>query len=76
MALFRDEHCTHAVVESSSHGFAQHRLDEVNYDIGVWTNLSPEHLDFHKTLEAYREAKCELMRRARVSVLNRDDVAF
>ncbi|NJP12037.1 MAG: hypothetical protein HC866_23300 [Leptolyngbyaceae cyanobacterium RU_5_1] len=76
LALFRDEHCTHAVIESSSHGFAQHRLDEVNYDIGLWTNLSPEHLDFHKTLEAYREAKRELMHRARVSVLNRDDASF
>ncbi len=76
LALFREEHCTHAVIESSSHGFAQHRLDEVDYDIGLWTNLSPEHLDFHKTLSAYREAKCELMRRARVSVLNRDDANF
>jgi UDP-N-acetylmuramoyl-L-alanyl-D-glutamate--2,6-diaminopimelate ligase len=64
------------VIESSSHGFAQHRLDEVDYDIGIWTNLSPEHLDFHKTLEAYREAKAELMRRARINVLNRDDPSF
>ncbi len=76
LALFRDEGCTHAVIESSSHGFAQHRLDEVKYDYGIWTNLSPEHLDFHKTFEAYREAKLELMRRARVSVLNRDDASF
>jgi UDP-N-acetylmuramoyl-L-alanyl-D-glutamate--2,6-diaminopimelate ligase len=76
LALFRDEGCTHAVIESSSHGFAQHRLDEVKYDYGIWTNLSPEHLDFHKTFEAYREAKLELMRRAKVSVLNRDDENF
>lgn len=76
LALFRDEGCTHAVIESSSHGFAQHRLDEVKYDYGVWTNIYPEHLDFHKTFEAYREAKLELVRRARVSVLNRDDENF
>jgi UDP-N-acetylmuramoyl-L-alanyl-D-glutamate--2,6-diaminopimelate ligase len=76
LALFRDEGCTHAVIESSSHGFAQHRLDEVMYDYGIWTNLTPEHLDFHKTFEAYREAKLELMRRARVCVLNRDDENF
>ncbi len=76
LALFRDEGCTHAVIESSSHGFALHRLDEVKYDYGIWTNLSPEHLDFHKTFEAYREAKLELMRRAKVSVLNRDDENF
>jgi UDP-N-acetylmuramoyl-L-alanyl-D-glutamate--2,6-diaminopimelate ligase len=76
LATFRDEGCTHAVIESSSHGFAQHRLDDVHYDVGIWTNLSPEHLDFHKTIEAYREAKAELMRRARVSILNRDDAQF
>jgi UDP-N-acetylmuramoyl-L-alanyl-D-glutamate--2,6-diaminopimelate ligase len=76
LALFRDEGCTHAVIESSSHGFAQHRLDEVRYDFGIWTNLSPEHLDFHKTFEAYREAKLELMRRASVCILNRDDENF
>jgi UDP-N-acetylmuramoyl-L-alanyl-D-glutamate--2,6-diaminopimelate ligase len=65
--------CTHAVIESSSHGLAQRRLDEVDYDVGVWTNLSPEHLDFHGTLKAYRDAKAELMARAPVSVLNLDD---
>ncbi len=76
LALFRDEGCTHAVIESSSHGFAQYRLDEVKYDYGIWTNLSPEHLDFHRTFEAYREAKLELLRRAKVGVLNRDDKNF
>jgi UDP-N-acetylmuramoyl-L-alanyl-D-glutamate--2,6-diaminopimelate ligase len=76
LALFRDEGCTHAVIESSSHGFALHRLDEVKYDYGIWTNLYPEHLDFHKTFEEYREAKLELMRRAKVSVLNHDDENF
>lgn len=68
--------CAHVVVESSSHGFAQRRLDEVDYDVGVWTNLSPEHLDFHGTWQAYREAKAELMARAKVSVLNRDDPEY
>lgn len=76
LATFLKHTCTHAVIESSSHGFAQHRLDGVNYDLGIWTNLTPEHLDFHKTLEAYREAKSELMRRARISILNRDDPSF
>ncbi len=76
LAQFRDAGCTHVVLESSSHGFAQRRLDEVAYDLGVWTNLSPEHLDFHETLDAYREAKATLMRRARLSVLNRDDPAY
>ena len=67
---------SHAVLESSSHGFAQHRLDAVSYALGVFTNLAPEHLDHHGTLEAYREAKATLMRRAPLSVLNRDDAAY
>jgi UDP-N-acetylmuramoyl-L-alanyl-D-glutamate--2,6-diaminopimelate ligase len=66
----------YAVVESSSHGFALQRLEHVHYDIGAWTSFSPEHLDFHGTLEAYREAKRTLLRRAGVAVLNRDDPAW
>lgn len=73
LARFASAGATHAVLESSSHGFSQHRLDAVRYDVGVVTNLSPEHLDHHGTLEAYREAKATLVRRAGVAVLNRDD---
>ena len=76
LASFRDAGCTHAVLESSSHALAMHRLDEVEYDLAVWTNLSAEHLDFHGSLEEYREAKLELVRRAPVAVLNRDDEHF
>lgn len=73
LARFRAAGCSHAVVESSSHGFAQHRLDEVAYDLGVLTNLSPEHLDYHGTFAAYRAAKAELVRRAPLAILNADD---
>lgn len=76
LATFRDEGCSHVVVEASSHGFAQRRLDEIAFDLGVWTNLSPEHLDFHGSLAAYREAKLELARRAQVMILNRDDPSY
>ena len=76
LARFRDAGVRDVVLESSSHGFALHRLDGVRYVLGVWTNLSPEHLDFHGTLDAYREAKLTLVRRAGVSVLNRDEPDF
>ena len=62
-----------AVVESSSHGLAAHRLDAIDYDVAVWTNLSREHLDFHRTMDAYLEAKRTLVRRAGIAILNRDD---
>ncbi len=76
LARARDAGVREVVLESSSHGFSLHRLDAVPYAVGVWTNLAPEHLDHHGTLESYRDAKATLMRRARVSVLNRDDEAY
>ena len=76
LARFRDDGCKYAVVESSSHGFAQKRLSEINFDIGVWTNLSPEHLDFHGTYRDYRETKLELARKAKIMILNRDDDSY
>ncbi|MBA4179099.1 MAG: UDP-N-acetylmuramoyl-L-alanyl-D-glutamate--2,6-diaminopimelate ligase [Anaerolinea sp.] len=52
-----DAGCEFAIVESTSHGLALHRLDHVEYDIAAFTNITGDHLDFHKTFEAYREAK-------------------
>jgi len=52
-----DARCRYAVVESTSHGLALHRLDHVEYDAAVLTNITGDHLDFHRTFEAYREAK-------------------
>ncbi len=49
-----------AVVESTSHGLALDRVGEVAYDVGVLTNLTHEHLEFHRTHEAYRAAKRRL----------------
>ncbi len=76
LARFRDAGLSHAVVESSSHGLAMQRLAEVDYDIAVWTNLTPEHLDYHGSFEAYRDAKVSLAKRAKRSVLNADDPSF
>ena len=52
-----------AVVESTSHGLAQQRVGGVAYDVAVLTNVTSEHLEFHGTLEAYREAKQSLFAR-------------
>ena len=70
---FVDADCSHAVIESSSHGFARNRLDGIEYDLGVWTNLTPEHLDDHGSFENYREAKLTLMRRSALAIINVDD---
>jgi UDP-N-acetylmuramoyl-L-alanyl-D-glutamate--2,6-diaminopimelate ligase len=61
-----------AVVESTSHGLAQERTGEVAYDVGVLTNLTHEHLEFHRTPEAYRAAKRRLFERLAVGDANPD----
>jgi UDP-N-acetylmuramoyl-L-alanyl-D-glutamate--2,6-diaminopimelate ligase len=54
------ESVTHLVLEASSHGLDQHRLDGVRIKAGAFTNLSRDHLDYHRTLEAYLAAKLRL----------------
>ncbi|HEX7041274.1 MAG TPA: UDP-N-acetylmuramoyl-L-alanyl-D-glutamate--2,6-diaminopimelate ligase [Trueperaceae bacterium] len=76
LARFLAAGASHVVLESSSHGFSQHRLDAVAYAAGVVTNVSPEHLDHHGTFAAYVDAKATLVRRARAAVLNADDEGY
>ncbi len=74
---------THAVLEATSHGLAQHRLAGCDFDVAVVTNITHEHLDYHGTWEAYRDAKALLFRGLttsarkpgvpKVAVLNADD---
>ena len=61
-----------AVVESTSHGLAQERVGEVAYDVAVHTNVTHEHLEFHRTPEAYRAAKRRLFERLAVGPSNPD----
>jgi UDP-N-acetylmuramoyl-L-alanyl-D-glutamate--2,6-diaminopimelate ligase len=77
MRRMLDSGCRAIALESTSHGLALHRLDEIFFAGAVFTNITHEHLDFHKTWEAYFEAKASLLDRARgdsgFAVLNRDD---
>ena len=65
--------CTHCVMEVSSHALTLDRVAGVHYDVAAFTNLTEDHLDFHKTMEAYCDAKAELFRRCGSAVINRDD---
>jgi UDP-N-acetylmuramoyl-L-alanyl-D-glutamate--2,6-diaminopimelate ligase len=62
-------------MEVSSHALAQHRVEGTEFAAGVFTNLSQDHLDYHKTMEAYFEAKASLFTEGRVAVavVNRHD---
>ncbi len=75
LARMRDAGCTHVVMEVSSHALSLNRVDCVPFSVGVFTNLTEDHLDFHKTMEAYGAAKAELFARSKRSVLNLDDPA-
>jgi UDP-N-acetylmuramoyl-L-alanyl-D-glutamate--2,6-diaminopimelate ligase len=78
---------THVVLETTSHGWAQHRVDACEFDIGVVTNITHEHFDEHGNYENYRAAKARLFSslertrekpqgNPRLAVINRDDRSF
>ena len=64
------------VMEATSHGLALERTRNCRFDVGVVTNVTSEHLEFHGTLEAYRAAKARLFEEAPIAILNADDPAF
>jgi UDP-N-acetylmuramoyl-L-alanyl-D-glutamate--2,6-diaminopimelate ligase len=61
------------VMEATSHGLAQARVRNCRFQVAVVTNLTSEHLEFHKTWEAYRDAKGMLVEEAPIAILNADD---
>ena len=75
-SLFRqmaDAGCTHVVMEVSSHSLTLERVAGITFDVGVFTNLSQDHLDFHKDMEDYAAAKRKLFSQCREGWLNADD---
>ena len=72
-ARMRDSSCTHVVMEVSSHAITLERIGGVRFDVAAFTNLTEDHLDFHKTMDAYCDAKAELFRRCDRAVVNADD---
>ena len=72
-AQMRDAGCSYAVMEVSSHALELDRVGGITFDVAAFTNLTEDHLDFHKTMEAYCDAKAILFRRCRRAVVNGDD---
>ena len=72
-AEMRDAGCSHMVMEVSSHAISLDRVGGIHYDVAAFTNLTEDHLDFHKTMENYCDAKAELFARCNKAVLNCDD---
>jgi UDP-N-acetylmuramoyl-L-alanyl-D-glutamate--2,6-diaminopimelate ligase len=72
-ARMRSAGCTHVVMEVSSHAIALDRVGGIRFDVGAFTNLTEDHLDFHKTMEHYCDTKAQLFQRCDKAVLNCDD---
>jgi len=76
-----DANVTHLILEVSSHALEQHRVEGLNFDVVVFTNLTPEHLDYHGSIESYSKAKALLFnyyinqssKKKTYAVINYDD---
>jgi UDP-N-acetylmuramoyl-L-alanyl-D-glutamate--2,6-diaminopimelate ligase len=64
--------CEYLVLETSSHSLDQHRVWGIDYQTAVITNVTREHLDYHKTMERYRQAKAKLFRKSKITIVNAD----
>ncbi|GMV79977.1 MAG: UDP-N-acetylmuramoyl-L-alanyl-D-glutamate--2,6-diaminopimelate ligase [Planctomycetota bacterium] len=70
--------CKAAIMETSSHGLVQRRVEGLQFSCGIFTNLTQDHLDFHRTMEQYRDAKLllfQMLDADAYAILNYDDEA-
>jgi len=68
----RDEGVEYVVMEVSSHALSLGKLAPITFEAAIFTNLTPEHLDFHKTMGAYAAAKASLFQKTKLGILNAD----
>lgn len=68
-----EENCDYIIMEVSSHALYFDKVLPIAFDLGIFTNFSSEHLDFHKTLDEYWSSKTKLFKQAKKAILNIDD---
>ncbi|MBQ7093229.1 MAG: UDP-N-acetylmuramoyl-L-alanyl-D-glutamate--2,6-diaminopimelate ligase [Clostridia bacterium] len=71
-----DSGCKYCVMEVSSHALAQDRVHGIQFELGIFTNLTQDHLDFHGTFENYRNTKRKLAEISGTTIINADDGNF
>jgi len=76
IAKAKEAGSTHLVLEVTSHALDQNRVWGVPLAVGVLTNISYEHLDYHKTMKAYTKAKLKLLMQAKIAIINADDSSY
>lgn len=67
-----EEEVSHCLMEVSSHALELHRVDGCDFKIGMFTNLTQDHLDFHKTMDNYAKAKAKLFKLCQMGIINND----
>lgn len=68
--------CTYVIMEVSSHALDQRRVEGIHFRLAMFTNLSQDHLDYHKTMDNYLAAKKKLFRMCDMAVINSDDSCY
>ncbi len=71
LAIMASKRCEYVVLETTSHGLDQDRFGNIEFEVGVLTNLASDHLEYHKTIDEYAKAKAKLMNKSRISVINK-----
>ncbi len=66
----------YVVLEVTSHALDQHRIWGINFEIGVLTNVTNEHLDYHRTYENYLKTKTRLLKASKIAIINKDDKSY
>jgi len=73
LRMMADSGCKYAVIEVSSHALQLSRVHGIEFEVGIYTNLSPDHLDFHASMEEYAKVKSSLFSQCRHAAINIDD---
>lgn len=74
--MAKDVSSKHVVLEVTSHALDQNRVWGIDFEVGVLTNVTNEHLDYHRTYENYLNTKAKLLRKAKIAVFNKDDSSY
>ena len=73
LAFMAADGVDYVFMEASSHALKLSKLDALTFDAAIFTNLTPEHLDFHETMDDYKESKAKLFKMSKTALINADD---
>lgn len=76
LKMAKDQGCTFVVLEATSHSIDQYRIWGVPIETAILTNVTHEHLDYHKTYNKYLNVKTKILRSAKTRIINHDDESF